>query len=906
MTSVARIAEGIVQRSRAVVAATALLSIAAGLVAAAGAAAEVQRVTPARQGAEVVLFDAARHDAVFRHYTASWRKGSDLVPTAKRAVTDGRRFLEIRYTGVRGMACSTIWFEALPPPGPGRQYGGLALLIDCDRDDFPRISVQAAFSDETSLTKALVLDKGLHTYDITRGFRRARFPPKWDLLKYVMITVTAGENAPDASFRLGRMTMIEGDAPKPDTSPWAKAAFGDPILLPQPKTCTWPGKGFFAARHGHTLYLRRDASARTARTAAVFVETYHGYTGVRLPIVRFGDSLPKAGIVLRIAPSVGPVGKAEPLKPEGYHLAVEPGRVVITGADEPGLYYGTVTFFQLVRSPMRMTRGMEVPCVRIVDWPDTPNRLVRLEHPHHFKNNPLGDNRGIAYLMDWTDRFVAGTKSNVLFIDFSALIRYKRRPEFNGSERIYSLDDLRRFGDFCRDRFIDLCPAWQVGCHASWWLTVGYHPELREKGWRSQADVTHPDHDPIMLDCMLDVIEALQPKYLSPKSDEWWHSRRDGETPDDLLRGKTRAQAFLDLHVRLHRWLKARGIRMMVYHDMLTPYHNGRRFGLYRIIDRFPKDVIINLWSAGEAARDIAWFRGHGFTVWTNATGFFTLPPDLEAQVGGIGKGLYSFGNHRGGLLDEDSDLSSMAYVLRTADYGWTHARRGPWNAEHLTAVRHLLAVGPNPNGGEKVEPIDLSASLTHGFGAFLREARPKAYGNEAPPAGLPSGVQEVGFVPMRLAGRAPRNCIVLGKGGRPVDLSVAGRYASLVFLHTAFVNNPADPGVAGARNRKWLYGWPCGRYTVHYADGKAVALNVRLTMNVKRFDTDAANRATNENRFVHTLQDRRVGDVHLYQWEWVNPRPEEPIARVTVHPPRELDVTLVLLAISGREVRSR
>ena len=882
------------------------LPFAAVLPDAVPASAKPAGAKPVRRGDATVLFDpACDAPALFRHYTASWQKGSDLVPAAKRVEREGRRFLEIRYTGTRGMACSTIWFDALPPPSPGKAYAGLALVIDCDRDDFPRISVQAKFSDDTSLTCATALDKGVHTYPVTRGFRRAKFPPKWGLLKYIMITSTAGQNAPDTAFRLGRMTMIEGDAPTSATMPPAATALGDPILLPQPKTCTWTGQAPFAARGKHTLHLASDASARTARTAEVFADQYLGYTGVRLPVARFGDAFPKTGIVLRVAPSAATADGGKPPEKQGYRLEVEPNRVVITGTDEPGLYYGTVTFFQLLRSPMRITARMDVPCVRIADWPDTLHRLVRLEHPHHFRGHTLGDDRGIAYLMDWADRFVAGTKSNVLFIDLSALVRYSRRPEFNGSERIYSLDDLRRFGDFCRDRFIDLCPAFQVGGHATWWLTVGYHPELREKGWRSQADVTHPDHDPIVLDCMLDTIEALKPAYLSPKSDEWWHGAKDGETPDERLRGKTRAQAFLDFHRTLNRFLKAHGVRMMVFHDMLTPYHNGRRFDLYHIIDAFPKDTIINLWSGREAARDIAYFKAHGFTVWTNGTGFFTLPPHLEAQVGGIGKGLYSFGNDRGGLLDEDSDLSSMAYVLRTADYAWTHARRGPWSGEYLTTVRHLLAVGPNPHAGVTVQPIDLSPALTHGFGAFLKQMRPEATGNEKAPVDLPAGTQEIGFVPMRLADPPARNCLVLGQGASPVDLPVTGRYASLVFLHTAFVNNPADPAVGGARKRKWLYGWPCGRYVVHYADGKAVALNVRLGMNVKRFDTEPANRATNENRFVHTLGDSRGGTVHLYQWEWVNPRPDEPIARVAVEAPRELDVTLALLAISGRAVRS-
>jgi hypothetical protein len=40
--------------------------------------------------------------------------------------------------------------------------------------------------------------------------------------------------------------------------------------------------------------------------------------------------------------------------------------------------------------------------------------------------------------------------------------------------------------------------------------------------------VTHPDHDAIVFDCMQDVIDALRPKYVSPKSDEWWGGRKEG------------------------------------------------------------------------------------------------------------------------------------------------------------------------------------------------------------------------------------------------------------------------------------------------------------------------------------------------------------------------------------------
>jgi hypothetical protein len=865
-------------------------------------AAAPRKAKPIVRNGELVLFDPSHHElGLIRHYTARWQKGSDLVPVGRRAVKGGERYVQISYEGRTGAACSTIFFEKMPDLGPGETYAGLKLIIDCDRDDYPHISVACHFSDETQLTRDLTLDRGRHEYVVNSGFRRAGFPPKWGLLQWVWLSARADGEGNDLVLRLGRIALR---AEKRKAKRREPAVVGR-LLTPEPKQTSW-GQGVLKARACVRLMLPAGASGRTRTTARLFEERFHGYTGAHLRTESFPGDLPPGGVVLRLGRSATFKGKPEKLKPEGYCLIVEPDRVVITGADEAGLFYGTVTFFQLLTGSMRITEEMLVPCVEILDWPDTPNRLARLEHTHNFRNGPIRENRGIEYLMEWTDRFVAGNRMNVLFLDISALVRHKRRPEFCGTERIYSLDDLRRFGAFCRDRFVDLCPAWQIGGHASWWLTVGYHPELREKGWRSQADVTHPDHDAIMLDCMLDVIEAMKPKYVSPKSDEWWHTRRAGEAPDELLRGKTRAEAFLDLHVKLNKWLKARGIRMMVYHDMLTPYHNGKRYGLYKTIDRFPKDAIIQLWSARDAEKDLRWFTDRGFEVWTNGTGFVPLGPKTRKLIGGYGKGLYSFGGDRSGLLDKFTHLQSMGSLIHSADYAWNLSRREGEDLDHarLTALRHLLAVRPNPHAGPKVKAVDITQRLAHGFGAFLKEVKPTDYAGPVKPVALPGGLREVGAIPTRIGPDDGKNCIVLRKGDKEAAIPVGGRHASLIFLHSAFVNNPKDPAIAGAKVRRWMYGWPCGEYVIRYDDGKEVIAPVRLTLNVKRFDTSSINRATNDNRHVLAVTDRNGNDVHLYQWEWINPRPTRRIVEVVARHDNELDVSLILFALSTRAIR--
>ncbi len=870
-----------------------------------------EKFAPARKQGEVVLFDAAEYDfSLIRNYTASWQKGSDLTPVVTPVVKGGQRFAEFSYRGRQGSALSTFWYKDIPESGEEMEYCGIRFTIDYDNNDYAKVSTKASFTDGTSVTAPLTLEPGCKAYVFRRGFRRAKTPIRWGTLSYLWLSARADGAGSSLKFRLKRITMdtkpcddlenrvvdFSGDADAPDL-------FGRRLFNPRLKQVRRLKGAFKARRHG-ALTLDRAASERTCKTAELFVEQYYAHTGIRLTKTTSESSPPSDGIVLRVAGTALFNGKPASARKEGYCLTVETDRILVTGFDEPGLYYGTVTFFQLMKNSMKIKEAMPVPCVEILDWPDLPNRLVSAQGTGAFKNQTPKDDFGIEYMMEWTDRFVAGQKANVLFWDLSTRVRYRRRPEFNGSERIYTLDDLRRFGDFCRDRFVEVCPAWQIGGHANWWL-LGYHPELREKGYRTQADVTHPDHNKIVFDCMLDVIEALGCRYASPKSDEWWGPRKTGESPDPLLNGKTRAQAFLDFHVELNMWLKSKGVTMLMYHDMLCPYHNGKKFDIYKVAERFPRNVVIQYWGGYDIEKGIRFFGERGFPVWIHSTGSFIRVGEKEKKfVSGAGKILYSFGNDKvGGLLDEYSDFNNMYASFRLLDYAWNFSGYKVLEPGRAVALRNIMAVKPNCFAGEKVEPIDISTQLTHSFNAFLKRARPKDYADTAAAVALEPGTREIGFIPMKLGGAGKGNCIVLRKNDRAVSLPVRAAYSSLVFLHTAFINNPKDPGAKAVMGRYWIYGWPCGEYVVHYADGEKIVLPVRLTMNIRRFDTQTRNRGTNENRHVYALKDVNKKSVHLFQWEWVNPRPDKVIDRIIVQHDNELNVSLVLMAVSGRSV---
>ena len=867
-------------------------------------AATPAKLSPTRGADEIVLFDAATHDvSAIRNYTASWQKGSDLTPVVTRVVKGGEALAAYAFRGRRGSACSTFWFQDVPAPAKGTVYSGIRFTIEYDKNDFAKVSAKACFPDGTSVTAPLTLEPGRNDYTFSRGFRRSKTPIPWDALSHLWLSATAAGKGNPLTFRLKRIAMVHEKSEAPAAGTATQVHFGERLFNPRLKRIRWKD-GEFPSRRHKRLYLDKGASLRTRRTADLFKKDYYAHTGVRLEILPLPDKRPEDGIALRIMDTASHDGKPVGPRREGYCLSVRKNRVLITGFDEPGLYYGGVTFFQLMKNSMRVQDAMPVPCVDVYDWPDLPHRLVSLQGTNAFRNQKPKDDFGIEYMMEWTDRFVAGQKANVLFWDMSSRVRYKRRPEFNGSERVHSLEDLKRFGRFCRDRFVEVCPAWQVGGHANWWL-LGYHPELREKGYALQADVTHPDHNRIVFDCMLDVAEALECKYLSPKSDEWWTTRKKGETPDERLNGKTRAEAFLDFHVQLNTWLRRRGVTMLMYHDMLTPYHNGTRHALYTTADRFPKDIIINYWGGYDIDKGIRFLADRGFPIWLHVTGSFISLGEREKKlVQGAGKILYSYGNDKtGGLLDEYSDFNNMYASFRLLDYAWNVFDYAAPKPGRATAIKNIMALRPNPRAAENVDPIDLSGALTQSFNRLLREARPRDYAKAATPAPLRPGTREMGNIPMRIEPDERGDCIWLRKGDKPVSLPVGATCSSLIFLHTAFINNPKDPGARPIMGRYWLYGWPCGDYIIRYEDGETRKLPVRLSTNIRRVDTSVKNRATNDNRYVHTVEDANGKPLHLFQWEWVNPRPEVKIASVTMKHDDQLDVSLILFALSGRRV---
>ncbi|MBN2641939.1 MAG: hypothetical protein JXR78_09810 [Victivallales bacterium] len=679
---------------------------------------------------------------------------------------------------------------------------------------------------------------------------------------------------------------------------------GETFIWPRPKKAQWHNNRFFNAGEKSTIAIPENASERTTLTAEMFKGKLLDFAGRDFTITKGVD----ADIILKTAEYVNIKGENEKLKPEGYHLKITPDKVEITGADEAGLFYGTISFMQILKSPMQRRDKAPVKCGEILDWPDLEHRLANTSFLPDQIGGRVEEKTELAFFLDWIERFVVGNKFNVFGIHADTMTVFKRRPEvnYNLENRHFTLEDWKTIADFCRERFVKMKIALPAGGHDNFIGRV--RPEFREKGWHDQGNVSHPDYFPMYSDCVLDIIEATNCEFFSPKLDEWWHKRIENEVPDELVYGKTRDQVMLEFVVKLHEFLKKHNVKMMISEDMLNPFHNGKRYDAYTIIDKIPKDVIIAPWIwYGGVAQTSDYFNKRGFKLWGHGTAFMTIP-DVNTKKMYSGFGNSIFGWWGGGIhpsAGEQAMFQWMASWFRGADYSWNFFQgnessvNDEINSGVIPALSSIFALNSNRHASEKIIPLDIKHALTESLNKFMKSYWSEDYRNCDAPVDLPQGETRIANIPVQLY--AGNNCVIIDNG-QSVDFPVSGKFSSFIFMHSVIdVKNPRKE-FAGIRGyRTWHHGWPLGTYIIKYADGTKASFRVNLGLHIYWLRSRPLGGSTLLNRYVYHPLDANGKNIFIYQSEWTNPFPEKQVVGISFVDEKRIPLKTAIFSISGR-----
>lgn len=330
-----------------------------------------------------------------------------------------------------------------------------------------------------------------------------------------------------------------------------------------------------------------------ARAAGILGEKFSERTGI---------SLAEGGNISFV--------KDPALPREGYSLEVSECGARICAADLRGFVSGAETFIKLL--------GKEgVPAVTVSDSPFKEFRGVHLFIPSEEK-------------MDFAKRLIKYLISpmgyNTVILQVSGGMIYERHPKI--SESFAHAVQMRQHGwpvfphngiaegkpitkamlkeyiAYIRSFGIDVIPEVQSLAHVQY-LTHAY-PEISEiaeeeieekvdtrvedmlpsRFWHHDYCPSNPRTYEILFDVIDEIIEVFEPKeYVHMGHDE---VRSIGVCPK--CKGKTPAELFAYDVNKIHDYLAAKGLKMMMWADMLQPMP---KYPTHPAIDQIPRDIVL-------------------------------------------------------------------------------------------------------------------------------------------------------------------------------------------------------------------------------------------------------------------------------------------------------------------------
>ncbi|HXD35388.1 MAG TPA: beta-N-acetylhexosaminidase, partial [Rhodanobacter sp.] len=177
--------------------------------------------------------------------------------------------------------------------------------------------------------------------------------------------------------------------PTPSSAPRAIATSATPPLIPMPARMA-PAPGQFIVRQGTPLLVHSD-NPEAIVIARQFADLLLRTRGIRLDLQSPGQTSNHDAIVLdldhddRLAPGG-----------EGYRLSVDDHRIRIAAQDPRGLFYGTVTLWQLLTPDASRAATASVHNGVIDDHPRFAWRGLMLDSARHFQSVAE-----VRQLIDW-------------------------------------------------------------------------------------------------------------------------------------------------------------------------------------------------------------------------------------------------------------------------------------------------------------------------------------------------------------------------------------------------------------------------------------------------------------------------------------------------------------------------
>jgi hypothetical protein len=724
---------------------------------------------------------------------------------------------------------------------------------------------------------------------------------------------------------------------------------GDPSAPPFP---VWPIPQ--EARYGADRLLLGDAvivvpkgDARTQCPGRLLAELVADHYGVTIPVVVEPAPPGRTAIVVGevASPLVAAAGTATakgsvPEKAEGYLVDVGDRGAVVAGRDYRGALYGVSSFVQLVHRWGKQSVAVHTATIR--DWPFLAIRWVHVYLPARDQ---------LAFAERYLRDFLLRYKFNGLVLEIGGAMRFDSHPEIStgwrrtvsewyahgetmdklgegiplgtanrfaaslhvgvGGGSYIEKEDVRRLAA-AADRYgLEIVPEIQSLTHA--YYIAGPHPEVAEDpdmAWPDSYCPSNPESYRILFDVMDEILDVLKPRRVHIGHDEW---RAGAFCP--RCRGKDTGELYAQDIVKIQQHLAAKGVEVWLWGDHFVDGHN--RFakswsegGVVRYERPDTRTARDRLVAAGTALHVLNWSGEEGDETfkslgWPFIIGNFSGSEEKDwagrvRRGGALGGEVSSWGAFEEFLLGKLQIPEAAFSINLLWSSHWPRKETALEQAGVLMPeVRRLMSPRPPPSlvaDPMRFEVLDIAPAFNHaprGDGWDLSALKPgRGYSH-----GLPYAIADParGASVVTVARRA-------GTEPSRVALPVTGRWASLVFLHSA--TGEGRPSIHAGDQTHFPHESSelLGTYEIRFADELVMAHEIRFDETVGPWNAGVGRTYYLTRPVVAgKLPDGR--DAVVWGSEWRNPRPDVPIVSVTlVGAPGPSDARPILLGITAVE----
>ncbi|MCL2518418.1 MAG: beta-N-acetylhexosaminidase [Oscillospiraceae bacterium] len=650
-------------------------------------------------------------------------------------------------------------------------------------------------------------------------------------------------------------------------------------VYPRPKTlCFYPDTTISLSA---ITAIETDTTCNKCKFASGHLaERLEEEYGITLPIKPYGK---QSDFTITI-------NKLNTTAPETYSLDVHDHYIRINAADRRGLVYGVESLLQLINP-----ETLEIPCVLITDSPYMQFRGA------HFG---LPERDQIPFFKRLIKYLLVPMKYNTLFIEVAAGMRYDSHPEINevwmkacadskldlcpvpghrdmiANNPVLEKSEVREIVEYAESFGLEVIPEIQSLSHVQY-ITLS-HPEIGEVSGQFVeneegenlfvADIvpheeypscycpSNPKSYEIILDLTNEILEVFKPKrYVHMGHDEVY---RIGVCP--ICKDKDPAELFAyDINL-FHSFLKERGLKMMIWGDMLQDVTN---YKTPPAIDMIPKDIIM---------LDFIWYFNFGLDIEDHLLkhGFEVIMGNMysshyprfksrAAKPGIIGAQVSTW------VSNNEYDLAyegKMYDLLYSAGMMWTHGYEVNCRRSYDLVVRKFIP--------------DLRLKLRNQT-PYDYEQVPLLAADEqivvASPANAYASTIEVTF--------------------KVNGINAAGFFDAIEFTHASLTNV----------ERKFFSKLiKIGEYEIKYTDGCYETIDVEYGGNICEVNRPHAEPMPQEyyrhEGYIGTyLADPvEIDDGTLYRFTWDNPYPEKEIACVKIRGCGNHDAEILLYEVNG------